>query len=159
MTCYALSAGGYEPQHVPYPVSAPRAMPCLYCTRPCLATAALCGWLRRLRASWGKHPGVLLDGCNGKQLDGGMAAAGASCRPNRVALPAPPNPGASAQFLVSGMVGVWALRLGSYLVTRVVKTGKDARFDGVRDNPPKFFVYWTMQVGVGPARMSTYAAA
>lgn len=49
------------------------------------------------------------------------------------------------KFLVSGMVGVWALRLGSYLVTRVVKTGKDARFDGVRDNPPKFFVYWTMQ--------------
>ena len=43
-------------------------------------------------------------------------------------------------------MAAWAVRLGSYLVTRVVKTGGDARFDDVKDKPGKFFVYWTMQV-------------
>ncbi len=44
------------------------------------------------------------------------------------------------------MVGVWALRLGSYLVSRIMSTGKDARFDDVKDKPGMFWVYWTMQV-------------
>ncbi|EFJ39292.1 hypothetical protein VOLCADRAFT_78418 [Volvox carteri f. nagariensis] len=43
------------------------------------------------------------------------------------------------------MVGLWAVRLGYYLVSRVAKTGKDVRFDGVKEQPAKFFVYWTMQ--------------
>ncbi|KAG2438330.1 hypothetical protein HYH02_011026 [Chlamydomonas schloesseri] len=49
------------------------------------------------------------------------------------------------KFVVSGMVMAWAVRLGSYLVTRVMKTGGDARFDEVKHQPGKFFVYWTMQ--------------
>ncbi|GLC65793.1 hypothetical protein PLESTF_000340600 [Pleodorina starrii] len=49
------------------------------------------------------------------------------------------------KFLVSGMVAAWAVRLGSYLVTRIAKTGKDVRFDDVKDKPATFFVYWTMQ--------------
>ncbi|PNH10850.1 hypothetical protein TSOC_002329 [Tetrabaena socialis] len=49
------------------------------------------------------------------------------------------------KFVVSGMVGLWTLRLGSYLVTRIAKTGKDARFDEVKEKPGVFFVYWTMQ--------------
>ncbi|KAG2429602.1 hypothetical protein HXX76_010835 [Chlamydomonas incerta] len=49
------------------------------------------------------------------------------------------------KLVVSGMVAAWAVRLGTYLVTRVVKTGGDARFDDVKEQPGKFFVYWTMQ--------------
>ncbi|GLI66250.1 hypothetical protein VaNZ11_010000 [Volvox africanus] len=55
------------------------------------------------------------------------------------------GPAGARKFLVSSMVGLWALRLGSYLVTRIAKTGHDVRFDGVKDKPATFFVYWTMQ--------------
>ena len=39
----------------------------------------------------------------------------------------------------------WAFRLGSYLFTRIIKDGKDKRFDNVRDNPLRFFSFWTIQ--------------
>ena len=39
----------------------------------------------------------------------------------------------------------WAFRLGSYLFTRILKDGKDKRFDNVRDNPLRFFSFWTIQ--------------
>ncbi len=53
------------------------------------------------------------------------------------------------QLLVSAMVGVWTLRLGSYLVARIHKQGKDSRFDEVKHQPGTFFVYWSMQVRRG----------
>ena len=43
------------------------------------------------------------------------------------------------------MVMAWAFRLGSYLFTRILKDGKDKRFDNVRDNPLRFFSFWTIQ--------------
>ncbi|KXZ45094.1 hypothetical protein GPECTOR_58g543 [Gonium pectorale] len=49
------------------------------------------------------------------------------------------------KWLVSGMVGVWAVRLGSYLVSRIHQTGRDRRFDSIKNSPGKFFVAWTMQ--------------
>ncbi|KAG2488490.1 hypothetical protein HYH03_012994 [Edaphochlamys debaryana] len=49
------------------------------------------------------------------------------------------------KLLVSGMVGVWALRLGAYLVDRVHRTGKDARFDEIKHKPGTFLVAWTAQ--------------
>ncbi|KAF5835770.1 hypothetical protein DUNSADRAFT_6910 [Dunaliella salina] len=49
------------------------------------------------------------------------------------------------QILVSAMVGLWTLRLGSYLVARIHKQGKDSRFDEVKHQPGMFFVYWSMQ--------------
>lgn len=52
----------------------------------------------------------------------------------------------SRPLLVSCMVGAWAARLGTFLVARVFKTGGDSRFDEVKHQPAKFFVYWTMQV-------------
>lgn len=61
------------------------------------------------------------------------------------------------QMLVSGMVGIWAARLGTYLVQRVHKAGKDSRFDEVKHQPGMFFVYWTMQVWSGMFRYSTVA--
>jgi steroid 5-alpha reductase family enzyme len=38
------------------------------------------------------------------------------------------------------MVGVWAARLGSYLVARVHKVGKDSRFDEVKHQPGMFLL-------------------
>lgn len=40
---------------------------------------------------------------------------------------------------------IWALRLGTYLFSRILKDGHDRRFDKARDNPSLFFFYWTMQ--------------
>ncbi|GFS85181.1 uncharacterized protein TNCV_4223131 [Trichonephila clavipes] len=50
------------------------------------------------------------------------------------------------QQIQSGMILTWAVRLGTFLFIRVLKSGKDRRFDKCRDNPKLFFVYWTMQV-------------
>ncbi|GFY60253.1 hypothetical protein TNIN_500111 [Trichonephila inaurata madagascariensis] len=49
------------------------------------------------------------------------------------------------QQIQSGMILTWAVRLGTFLFIRVLKSGKDRRFDKCRDNPKLFFVYWTMQ--------------
>ncbi|XP_070565241.1 uncharacterized protein [Ptychodera flava] len=49
------------------------------------------------------------------------------------------------QKIQSGMVVVWGLRLGLFLFTRVLREGKDSRFDKVRGKPLIFFIYWTIQ--------------
>jgi hypothetical protein len=36
-------------------------------------------------------------------------------------------------------------RLGTFLFRRILKTGKDARFDRMRDSPRKLFTVWMMQ--------------
>jgi steroid 5-alpha reductase family enzyme len=43
------------------------------------------------------------------------------------------------------MVGLWALRLGGFLLLRVFKAGRDKRFDGRRDNFWKFGSFWLGQ--------------
>ncbi|GBG33571.1 3-oxo-5-alpha-steroid 4-dehydrogenase 1 [Hondaea fermentalgiana] len=45
----------------------------------------------------------------------------------------------------SGLVLLWSGRLGSFLVRRILKDGKDRRFDKVRTKPAAFLVYWVMQ--------------
>ncbi|MDX9958938.1 MAG: DUF1295 domain-containing protein [Spirochaetia bacterium] len=40
---------------------------------------------------------------------------------------------------------IWALRLGSYLFTRINKTKVDHRFDDMRDVPLKFAKFWILQ--------------
>jgi len=47
-------------------------------------------------------------------------------------------------LLVAGLVGVWTLRLGSFLFLRVMKDGKDGRFDEIKPNAPRFFTAWTL---------------
>jgi steroid 5-alpha reductase family enzyme len=42
------------------------------------------------------------------------------------------------QIIASIFVMLWALRLGSFLLYRVLKTGKDSRFDEVLDKPGMF---------------------
>lgn len=49
------------------------------------------------------------------------------------------------EVIASCCVAAWALRLGQFLFRRVLSEGKDSRFDGVRDNPPKFALFWAVQ--------------
>jgi steroid 5-alpha reductase family enzyme len=49
------------------------------------------------------------------------------------------------QKVQTAAICAWAMRLGLFLLVRVIKVGADRRFNKVRDNPRIFFVYWTMQ--------------
>merc|ERR1711872_602661 len=49
------------------------------------------------------------------------------------------------QLTTSGMICAWALRLGSFLFLRVLRSGEDVRFKSVKHGPPKFLVWWTIQ--------------
>ncbi|GFR92293.1 steroid reductase [Elysia marginata] len=49
------------------------------------------------------------------------------------------------QKLNSGMVLMWAARLGLFLFSRILRDGKDSRFDKVRHNPKIMFIFWTIQ--------------
>ncbi|EDO44484.1 predicted protein [Nematostella vectensis] len=49
------------------------------------------------------------------------------------------------QLVQTGCVTAWGLRLGSFLFARVLRDGRDSRFDKVRDNPKVFFIYWSIQ--------------
>lgn len=44
-----------------------------------------------------------------------------------------------------GLVCAWAVRIGVFLLYRVIKTGKDARFDGIREHFWKFGKFWLGQ--------------
>ncbi len=48
-------------------------------------------------------------------------------------------------ILVSAMVGIWAVRLGSFLFLRARKTGGDGRFDTIKHHPATFFSWWSLQ--------------
>jgi len=49
------------------------------------------------------------------------------------------------QAVQTGMVMAWASRLGIFLFSRVMKEGKDSRFDDIKKDPSRFFVAWTLQ--------------
>ncbi|OQS03155.1 hypothetical protein THRCLA_04539 [Thraustotheca clavata] len=48
-------------------------------------------------------------------------------------------------FVASGLVIVWALRLGSFLFWRIKKSGVDDRFDEIKVLPLRFLSAWTLQ--------------
>ncbi len=48
-------------------------------------------------------------------------------------------------LIVAAMVIVWAARLGTFLFRRISKDGRDARFDEIKVDPPRFFMTWTIQ--------------
>ncbi len=48
-------------------------------------------------------------------------------------------------LLLAGMVVVWAARLGSFLFTRIHKSGKDSRFDAIKPSFGRFLQTRTMQ--------------
>lgn len=45
----------------------------------------------------------------------------------------------------TGLVCVWALRIGGFLLYRVLRTGSDKRFDGIRDHFWQFGKFWLGQ--------------
>jgi len=49
------------------------------------------------------------------------------------------------QIILLIMILLWAIRLGVYLFIRINKTGKDKRFDGMRDSFWKFSRFWLLQ--------------
>jgi steroid 5-alpha reductase family enzyme len=51
----------------------------------------------------------------------------------------------ASQLLLVLMITAWGLRLAIYLFIRILKTGKDRRFDGIRENFSKFAKFWTFQ--------------
>ncbi len=48
-------------------------------------------------------------------------------------------------LVVAVMVAVWALRLGTFLLRRVKRDGRDGRFDPIKVDPLRFFMTWTVQ--------------
>jgi len=49
------------------------------------------------------------------------------------------------RFVSASMVVVWCIRLGSYLLGRILKDGKDSRFDEFRKSWLRFLGVWTIQ--------------
>ena len=49
------------------------------------------------------------------------------------------------QILMTTLVCTWTLRLGSFLVMRVLRTGGDSRFDELKHQPINFLVAWILQ--------------
>ena len=48
-------------------------------------------------------------------------------------------------LLLSVLVIIWALRLGSFLFRRVHQDGGDDRFENIKPNAKRFFLTWTLQ--------------
>lgn len=56
------------------------------------------------------------------------------------------SPGVDARgLLLAAVVVLWAVRLGSYLFRRVMKHGKDDRFDELKTDFARFLNTWTLQ--------------
>lgn len=49
------------------------------------------------------------------------------------------------RFVLFSMIAIWAVRLGSFLLFRVWQTGKDSRFDDMRNSFWKFGKFWMSQ--------------
>jgi len=49
-------------------------------------------------------------------------------------------------IVVSIFVMLWGIRLSGFLLFRILKTGKDDRFDDKRDNFFKFLGFWVFQM-------------
>jgi len=49
------------------------------------------------------------------------------------------------QKVITGCVVTWGLRLSLYLFQRILKEGRDRRFNRVRDKPSQLFIFWTIQ--------------
>ncbi len=51
-------------------------------------------------------------------------------------------------FLLTAVIVVWGLRLGAYLLTRILKIKKDDRFDNMREGFVSFLKFWIFQAAV-----------
>ncbi len=48
------------------------------------------------------------------------------------------------QLLIGTLVCIWAIRLGYFLFSRILRTGKDQRFDEIKKNFWRFLLTWTL---------------
>jgi len=48
-------------------------------------------------------------------------------------------------LVITLLVTLWGFRLSLYLFMRILLTGKDKRFDGIREKPLKFIGFWVLQ--------------
>ena len=55
------------------------------------------------------------------------------------------NDSSRTKLLLLAVVTLWAVRLGGFLVIRILRIKKDRRFDGVRENFWKFGTFWLGQ--------------
>lgn len=49
------------------------------------------------------------------------------------------------QLALVVLITFWGIRLSTYLFARIIKTKRDKRFDGIRENVLKFFGFWVLQ--------------
>jgi steroid 5-alpha reductase family enzyme len=47
--------------------------------------------------------------------------------------------------IITALITLWGVRLAGYLFVRILKIGKDARFDGIREKFFSFAKFWTLQ--------------
>ncbi|KAJ7746350.1 hypothetical protein B0H16DRAFT_1557120 [Mycena metata] len=52
---------------------------------------------------------------------------------------------APRQLLLSAALGIWSVRLGSFLASRAIKAGGDSRFDEIKKDPKRFTYFWLAQ--------------
>lgn len=52
---------------------------------------------------------------------------------------------APRQLLATAALGMWSMRLGTFLAMRALKAGGDSRFDEVKHKPLTFTAYWMAQ--------------
>lgn len=55
------------------------------------------------------------------------------------------RPNDTRSLVLAILVGVWALRLGTFLFRRIRADGTDGRFDQIKTSASRFFVAWTLQ--------------
>lgn len=48
-------------------------------------------------------------------------------------------------LVLTGLIGIWAIRLSSFLFTRVKRVGKDGRFDSLKKSFTQFLLTWMLQ--------------
>ena len=48
-------------------------------------------------------------------------------------------------IIISSLIIMWAVRLGSFLFIRIKKVGEDIRFREIKKSPSRFFMTWTLQ--------------
>tara|TARA_B100001059_G_scaffold89706_1_gene88262 strand:+ start:403 stop:1260 length:858 start_codon:yes stop_codon:yes gene_type:complete len=55
------------------------------------------------------------------------------------------NPLNIASLIVTVLISLWAIRLGSFLFSRIHKDGEDKRFRSIKTSASQFFMTWTLQ--------------
>lgn len=51
----------------------------------------------------------------------------------------------TVKIILTVLISIWGIRLSSYLFLRILKIGKDKRFDGIRENTKSFASFWLLQ--------------